>query len=101
MHHRLRTRLFVAAIGLIATALVSRGILAASSNGGSTVSIWLMTPDQANLLTTQAPVSFGPDGGSNPLTIDLYESTTYQQMDGFGSSFTVSAALLFAIALSP
>src|SRR5580765_2443474 len=100
MHPVRRTRLLVVPFALLAIAVVSRGLVAASSNGGSTVSVWLTTPDQANLLTPQAPVSFGPDGGTNPFTIDLDESTTYQQMDGFGASFTDSAAWLVANALS-
>src|SRR5690349_15034622 len=61
---------------------------------GETVNIWLTTGDKANLLAPQPNVTFAPDSGSNPLTIDVNESLTYQTMDGFGASFTDSSAWL-------
>jgi glucosylceramidase len=86
---------------LVVSFVLSAALTATStSNGGSTVAIWMTTPDRSNLLSPQAPIMFGPDSGSNPLTIDLDESTHLQQMDGFGASFTDSSAWLVANTLS-
>ena len=73
----------------------------ATVTGATDVDVWLTTPDQVNLLTPQSPARFGPDSGSNPLTIDLDESTRYQVMDGFGASLTDASASLMTNALSP
>jgi len=59
---------------------------------GETVNVWVTTADQSKLLQPQANVMFAPDSGSNPVTIDVNEATTYQTMDGFGASLTDSAA---------
>jgi glucosylceramidase len=59
---------------------------------GETVSVWVTTADQTKLLQPQANVTFAPDSGSNPTTIDINEATTYQTMDGFGASLTDSSA---------
>lgn len=59
---------------------------------GETVNVWVTTADQSKLLQPQANVTFAPDSGSNPNTIDVNEATTYQTMDGFGASLTDSSA---------
>ncbi len=92
---------FVLALSILVLLRPQVTVESATVNSGSTVNVWLTTPDQANLLTPQSPTSFGTDSGSNPLTIDLDESTTYQQMDGFGASLTDASAWLIANALSP
>ena len=61
---------------------------------GGIASIWVTTGDQSKLLQPQANVNFAADSGSNPLTIDVNEAVTYQQIDGFGASFTDSSAWL-------
>ena len=61
---------------------------------GETVSVWVTTPDQSKLLQQQANLTFAPDSGSNPLTITVNPAITYQQMDGWGASFTDSSAYL-------
>ncbi len=58
------------------------------------VSVWLTTSDRGRLLAPQASLSFAADSGSNPITIDVVETTTYQTMDGFGASLTDSSAWL-------
>ena len=79
--------LLVLMIALLAS-LITRPAQAA----GETVSIWVTTADQSKLLQQQANVTFAPDSGSNPTTIDVNEATTYQTMDGFGASLTDSSA---------
>ena len=61
---------------------------------GETVNVWVTTPDQAKLLQQQASLAFAPDSGSNPLTITVNPAVTYQQIDGWGASFTDSSAYL-------
>lgn len=70
------------------TSLTSVPALAA----GETVNVWMTTADQSKLLQPQANVTFAPDSGSNPTTIDVNEGITYQTMDGFGASLTDSSA---------
>ena len=58
-----------------------------------TVSVWLTTDDQSKKMQAQASVAFtNSSGGSNPVIVD--ETQTYQQIEGFGASFTDSAAYL-------
>ncbi len=66
------------------------GILANES-----VNVWVTTGDQSKKLAQQASVSFAPDSGSNPTTINVDENTTFQVMDGFGAAMTGSSAYLF------
>ncbi len=58
------------------------------------VGIWMTTPDKKNLLTAKTPINFTPDSGSSSYTITVNENVAYQEMDGFGGSFTDSAAWL-------
>jgi glucosylceramidase len=79
---------------LVLTLFTSMSISVPALAAGETVNIWVTTGDQSKLLQPQANVTFAPDSGSVPLTIDVNEATTYQQMDGFGASFTDSSAWL-------
>jgi glucosylceramidase len=81
---------FAAAAVLAGTALLTQSAMAA----GETVGVWMTTPDQTQLLAQQANLTFAPDSGSNPTTIDVTPTTTYQQIDGFGASLTDSSASL-------
>ncbi len=72
----------------------------AGQSGGASAAVWLTTADQAQLLAPQPPVPFGGEGSGNSLTIDVDESARYQQMDGFGASFTDSSAWLVYNSLS-
>ncbi|HLI69794.1 MAG TPA: RICIN domain-containing protein [Ktedonobacteraceae bacterium] len=100
MYHFLaRTPLFRVALSLIACCLLF-GLVALqiSQTGtarasGETVSVWLTTPDQANLLSPQPALTFG-SVGSNSTTIAINDTQTYQQMVGFGASLTDSSAWL-------
>ena len=93
-HTVVRGRLYQLALwGLvIATACSLMAIPALAA--GETVSVWVTTPDQSKLLQQQANLTFAPDSGSNPLTITVNPAITYQQMDGWGASFTDSSAYL-------
>ncbi|GGA90580.1 glycoside hydrolase family 30 beta sandwich domain-containing protein [Puia dinghuensis] len=57
-----------------------------------TVNVWETTTDQSNLLTQQPDITFAPDAGSNPTTITVDETTTYQTIDGFGYALTGGSA---------
>ncbi|GCE24139.1 glycoside hydrolase family 30 beta sandwich domain-containing protein [Dictyobacter kobayashii] len=60
---------------------------------GETVNVWLTTGDLSTHLAPQANLTFGNGGGGgNVITVN--ENQTYQQMDGFGASFTDSSAWL-------
>lgn len=71
-----------------------------AQSGGAVVNVWMTTGDRSNLLTAQPAVSFAADAGTNTWTIDVDEATSYQQMDGFGASFTDSSAWLVSNALT-
>ena len=65
-----------------------------------TVDVWLTTIDQSSKLQQQASVTFtSGTGGSNPVVID--ETQTYQEVEGFGASFTDSAAYLLNQVATP
>src|SRR5262245_35074376 len=67
---------------------------------GTSVSVWLTTPDQLNLLAPQGAVAFQADAGQNATTVDVDSRTTFQQVDGFGASFTDSSAWLVSTKLT-
>jgi glucosylceramidase len=79
--------------------ILSRSLIVAFLAGiivpvsAQTVSVWLTTDDQSQKMQSQASVTFATaGGGSNPLIVD--ETQTYQQVEGFGASFTDSAGYL-------
>lgn len=59
-----------------------------------TVSIWMTTGDQNQLLQQQGNVTFSPDAGTNATTINVDEGSTYQSIDGFGYTLTQGSAKL-------
>src|SRR5580704_4364695 len=68
-------------------------LLLSATADAQTVSVWLTTDDQVNKLQSVAPVAFVTgSGGNNPVFVD--ETQTYQQVEGFGASFTDSAGYL-------
>src|SRR5215207_6150484 len=65
-----------------------------------TVGVWLTTGNQRTKMQQQPSVTFSPGGGgANPLVVD--ESQLYQQVEGFGASFTDSAAYLLNRVATP
>jgi len=58
------------------------------------VGVWLTDLSGAARLSQQPNLSFALDSGLNPLTITVDESTEFQEMEGFGASFTDSSAWL-------
>ncbi|HEV2693944.1 MAG TPA: carbohydrate-binding protein [Verrucomicrobiae bacterium] len=62
-------------------------IACAGLAAGQTVNIWLTTDNQSQKMQPQASVTFtAGGGGTNPVIVD--ETQTYQQIEGFGASFT-------------
>ncbi len=75
-------------------------LVAGSKAEAQTVSVWLTTDDQANKLQSVAPVTFVTgSGGTNPVFVD--ETQAYQQVEGFGASFTDSAGYLLNEVATP
>lgn len=65
-----------------------------------TVSVWLTTDNQRTKLQQQASVTFSiGSGGGNPVFVD--ETQAYQRIEGFGASFTDSAAYLLNQVATP
>src|ERR1044071_3935657 len=65
-----------------------------------TVSVWLTTDNQRTKMQQQPSVSFTTGGAAaNPLVVD--ETQAYQQVEGFGASFTDSAAYLLNRVATP
>src|SRR5712692_1360191 len=58
-----------------------------------TVNVWLTTDNQKTKLKQQSPISFSAGSGSAP-TVFVDETESYQSIEGFGASFTDSAAFL-------
>jgi glucosylceramidase len=60
-----------------------------------TVTVWVTTDDQKTKLQQQPSLSFSRgSGGGGPNLIVVDENQTYQVVEGFGASFTDSAAYL-------
>src|SRR5712664_1687501 len=74
------------------TALASA--IPATVAGNESVGVWLTDLSANARLSRQGDLSFGPDSGLNPLAITVDENTQFQQMEGFGASFTDSSAWL-------
>jgi len=103
MHHQTRKVSNLIHLSLLltgVTALLASALTGPALAAGETVSIWMTTADQTKLLQQQANVTFAPDSGSNPVTIDVDPATTYQQIDGFGASLTDSSASLICSKLT-
>jgi O-glycosyl hydrolase len=66
----------------------------ANATGHEPVGVWLTDLPANARLSHQADLSFAPDSGLNPLAITVDENTQFQQMEGFGASFTDSSAWL-------
>src|SRR6267143_3680892 len=62
--------------------------------GNESVGVWLTDLSANARLSRQGDLSFAPDSGLNPLAITVDENTQFQQMEGFGASFTDSSAWL-------
>src|SRR6266853_1135991 len=58
------------------------------------VSIWLTTDSQRTKLKQQSSISFSAGGSGTTPTVFVDETEAYQSIEGFGASFTHSAAYL-------
>jgi glucosylceramidase len=86
-------RVAAGAAGLLVLGL-GAGRLGDTRAAGEVVSVWLTTSDRAQLLAPQPSLSFAPDSGAQPVTVDVNEATRYQTMDGFGASLSDASAWL-------
>jgi glucosylceramidase len=59
-----------------------------------TADVWVTTDDQRLKLEKQPPISFSTDASVGVNAIFVDESQVYQSVEGFGASFTDSAAFL-------
>ncbi|MEU3852329.1 lectin [Streptomyces sp. NPDC029554] len=89
------------AVLLLALALITGpGLTSPAAAAGERVDVWLTTTSDSagrNVtrgLAQQTPVTFGSSGGSADQTINVNESTTYQQFEGGGASITDTTAHL-------
>ena len=81
------------ASGFGTSAVSSAAYVIAPVTATTQVSVVLSTHDQTNLLAQQGNVAFGANAPTtNQVVVD--DTQTYQTMDGFGASFTDSAAYL-------
>ncbi|MFI2857676.1 carbohydrate-binding protein [Paenibacillus sp. JSM ZJ436] len=62
------------------------------SAAGEEVQVWLTTGDRSKLLSSESGLTFTPESAPEQYTINVDESVTYQEMDGFGASMTDSSA---------
>ncbi|MFB7541551.1 lectin [Streptomyces zaomyceticus] len=96
---RLRPLTALTAGVLVAGSLVLTGPGTAQA-AGERVDVWLTTTSDSGGRTVtrglaqQAPLAFGPAGGSANHTIGVDENTTYQQFEGGGASITDTTAHL-------
>ncbi|WP_318210235.1 lectin [Streptomyces sp. SJL17-1] len=96
---RLRPLTALTAGVLVAGSLVLTGPGTAQA-AGERVDVWLTTTSDSGGRTVtrglaqQAPLAFGPAGGSANHTITVDENTTYQQFEGGGASITDTTAHL-------
>ena len=90
----------VASFWRLALASLLLLLVASGEAEAQTVSVWLTTDDQANKLQSVTSVAFVTgSGGANPVFVD--ETQTYQQVEGFGASFTDSAGYLLNEVATP
>nr|WP_306326100.1 lectin [Streptomyces venezuelae] len=84
---------------MVASSLVLTGPGTAQA-AGERVDVWLTTTSDSGGRTVtrglaqQAPLAFGPAGGTANHTITVDENTTYQQFEGGGASITDTTAHL-------
>jgi glucosylceramidase len=99
--HSTARRLIVTGAALATAAALSGTAPATAAHGShgshgaakppGSVSVWVTTPDGAERLAPQAPVSF-TGTASTRTTITVEPSETYQRMIGFGGALTDSSA---------
>ena len=81
-------------------ALLSALLFLTSFGVAQTVSVYTTTQNLSQALQHGADLTFG-SSGSGSITITVNDGKTYQQMDGFGASFTDASAWLMYNKLTP
>jgi glucosylceramidase len=82
------TKAYVVALSVILI------VSAADRSFAQTVNVWLTTDNQKTRLKQQSSLSFAPKSKSIAPIVFVDEMQTYQSIEGFGASFTDSAAYL-------
>jgi glucosylceramidase len=81
-------------------AVLARVAMVSAALGGTahaqSVSVWLTTPDQSNLLAPQSPVAFSGDPVPDLPIVDVDDTQQFQTIEGVGASFTDSSAWVMA-----
>lgn len=74
-------------VAVFACLALLRGVASADAQ---TINVWLTTDDESSKMEPQVAVAFSTaHGGGNPVFVD--ETQVYQEIDGFGASFTDTA----------
>jgi glucosylceramidase len=74
--------------------LFTLGVGAVRGHRDIRVKVWVTTDDQSKKMERQPSISFSEGCGVGGNTIFVDESQSYQTIEGFGASFTDSAAYL-------
>jgi glucosylceramidase len=85
-----RRRIVAALLGLGLVACAKAADTPPAGNPGNDVAVWLT--DASKRMEAQGGLAFGNAGSSNVITVD--EAQRFQTIEGFGASFTDSAAYL-------
>src|SRR5687767_2088304 len=86
--------------GVLGSFLLAGVLATADPAAAQTVSVWLTSNDQTKKLKAQRSVRFaGGAMGSNVVFVD--EKQVHQEIEGFGASFTDSAAYLLNQVATP
>src|SRR5260370_12515358 len=79
---------------LLLSSLVLASTPVSTQASGEVVGVWLTTADLSRHIAPQPSLTFVNGSGSAATTITVNENKVYQEMDGFGVSFTDSSAWL-------
>ena len=84
----------LAAVGALATSLLTAAGIESAAAAGESVNVWLTTADLAQHISPQTAVNFSAGAGTAPVAININEGRKFQKMVGFGATFTDSSAWL-------
>jgi len=84
------------ALAMVAFVVLAMPQHAPPATATDRVDVWLTTGNEIHKLEHLEHINFSPGSGSNLLKIQVTETITYQQMDGFGAALTDSSAWLIS-----
>lgn len=88
-------------VGTEAAAAAIPGSPACREGAGMAVKVWLSTIDEKSLLAPQDDISFNEGRAKTQYEITVNDKERFQQMEGFGASFTDSSAYVLSQNLTP